>query len=127
MTPSEHLWALAAERANAPEHMRELFALAIDRAVSTEVAQINRIVGRSPRWERGFSSENYENLLREYVGLKLHLHSFRKMALLHEDDPIELTILRQQMWERCCTLKKYIKAKRAAAQFAAWGDLTPEK
>ena len=125
MTTSEHLWALATERANAPEHMRELFALAIDGATSAVVNRINKRVGRMPRLRCADST--YEHLLREYVELKLHLHSFRKMSLLHEDDPIELTILRQQMWQRCCDLKRYIKQKRTAAQFAAWGDLTPEK
>jgi hypothetical protein len=122
LTPSEYLWALAAERANAPDHMRELFALVIDRAVSTEVTRINRRVGRTPRLN--YADSSYERLLREYVGLKLHLHVVRKGICIYSDE----TACRK--WyaaavARCDDLKRQIKVKRANAQFAAWGDLNP--
>jgi hypothetical protein len=53
MTPSEKLLALAAERANAPEHMRELLALVIDRGTSAEISKINREIGESVyQWSR---------------------------------------------------------------------------
>jgi hypothetical protein len=47
MTASEKLLALAAERANAPEHMRELLALVIDRGTHAEISKINREIGES--------------------------------------------------------------------------------
>ena len=47
MTASEKLLALAAERANAPEHMRELLALVIDRGTHAEISKVNKEIGES--------------------------------------------------------------------------------
>ena len=53
MTASEKLLALAAERANAPEHMRELLALVIDRGTHAEISKVNKEIGESVyQWSR---------------------------------------------------------------------------
>ena len=104
--------------------MREMFALTIDRIVSTEVGQINQCVGRTPR--STYANSAYERLLREYVGLKLHLHVVRK-GVCYSDEITETRKWFIALQARCADLKRQIKAKRANAMFAAWGDLTPEK
>jgi hypothetical protein len=91
VTPSEHLWALATERANAPEHMRELFALTIDRATWEVADRINYDIGRSASFDyplaaywHGSAQRFYAEALHRYVQLKLRLHRVRKM-LVRED------------------------------------------
>lgn len=129
---------MATERANAPEHMRELFALTIDRSVSAEVSKINKEVGKSislSGWQASQSDIyalahnldlGYHYLLTEYVQLKLILHRTRRSAyyrgdLYTEREDIDIKKVR----ERCTELREMIKAKRGATLYAAWGDLIP--
>lgn len=105
--------------------MRELFALAIDRAVFTEVAQINQKVGRSPR-TYCFSDTAYESLLHQYVELKLRLRAVRRWMCCYSDgDGADTRKWYITAVNRRDDLKQEIKAKRADAQFAAWGELDP--
>ena len=130
MTTSEHLWALATERANAPEHMRELFALAIDRATWEAADKINHDVGRSisydyplsSRWQ-GSERRFYAEALHRYVQLKLALHRVKTRLSWHTPSEDEEVFLHHKE----TALRAQIKAARAAKGEAIWGDLTPEK
>jgi hypothetical protein len=129
MTPSEHLWALATERANAPEHMRELFALAIDRATGNVADEINYEIGRSVAYQYPLSSywgESeqgfYAKALHHYVQLKLALHRLKSRHFYWFSEGEEAVWLGREV-----QLRAKIKAARADKGDAIWGDLKPEK
>jgi len=118
--------------------MRELLALAIDRTVSAEVSKINKEVGKSVYMDNSIRTRSderlialnldlgYENLLHEYVELKLILHHARKSIYYRGDwysERADVDVAK--VWERCDTLRGMIREKRKAIQRAAWGDLTP--
>jgi hypothetical protein len=143
VTPSEHLWALATERANAPEHMRELFALAIDRATWDVADKINYDVGRSASFNyglHGYWSASphgfYAEALHKYIQLKLCLHRIRRRIMRHEEWNEQADIPRPlqnatfsygvRLSEEEASIRQRIKAARAAKGDAIWGDLKPE-
>ena|SRR5271163_1069859 len=117
--------------------MRELFALTIDRATSAEVSRINKEIGKAinftgyqrSRFDSSRVSRldpSYQQLLTEYVKLKLMLHHARRSVyyardLYTERDDVDIVKTR----ERCAELREQIKAKRKTISYAAWGDLTP--
>jgi hypothetical protein len=144
VTPSEHLWALAAERANAPEHMRELFALTIDRATGEVADKINYEVGRSASFNYGLHGNwsasphgFYAEALHKYIQLKLCLHRIKRRIMWHEtwneqgDVPrvLQSTAFNYgtRLSEEEASIRQRIKAARAVKGDAIWGDLKPEK
>lgn len=121
MTPSEHLWAEAEARANAPEHMRELLSLLVDRATWEIADRINHSVGRSTHYQEGLSSGwkgsphwVYAMSLHRYIQLKLTLHRV-KNALVYNDS--------SSLLNRVDTLRLEIAAARESKNEAIWGDL----
>jgi hypothetical protein len=136
VTPSEHLWALATERANAPEHMRELFALTIDRATWETADRINYEVGRSvmfgcglaPRLEQA-DTGFYASALHGYIQLKLYLHRVVRSIAHSEVWETEVPrILRGEVLKESVRLAEQrdslcgqIKAARAKKNEAIWG------
>jgi hypothetical protein len=129
VTPSEHLWALAAERANSPEHMRELFALAIDRATWETADKINYDVGRHAFYQYPLESywrESkvgfYAEALHRYIQLKLTLHRVKTRLTGWCTESEEAIWLGRE-----ASLRAKIKAARSEKGDAIWGDLKPEK
>jgi hypothetical protein len=53
LTASEKLIALAEERANSPENLRELMVLVLDRATSAKMSEINYEIGHDAGWNAG--------------------------------------------------------------------------
>src|SRR5277367_5963163 len=119
----------------------EMLALVIDRGTSAEVSKINREIGQSVYWwnygRRFFSPPSerqrlerdleaatnaeliakkrgdaaYESLLREYVQLKLYLHSLRK-TLYYPYDSYSSVDEYKTTLARCDEIKEQIAAKR---------------
>jgi hypothetical protein len=129
VTPSEHLWALATERANAPEHMRELFALAIDRATWEVADEINQAVGRSASFNYGlhpcWSGLPYAERLHHYIQLKLRLHRENRRYAMCEDhvmatDGLWLRAPEYRHREDVAFLRNAIMAMREQKNRAIW-------
>jgi hypothetical protein len=71
-------------------------------------------------------STDYETLLKEYVELKLYLHTLRKSMYYPYDAYAEREGDFTEVLERCREIRSKIKALRGDCQSAVWGDFAPE-
>jgi len=111
--------------------MKDLLALVIDYGTTAAVGRINREIGTAMQYERtlkpstdGHVYFEYEDLLRQYVFLKLKLHRLRRTLYYSYDTCAEKEQL-DHILDECEHLRSLIKEKRAEAGLQVWGDLTP--
>lgn len=69
---------------------------------------------------------DYERLLKEYVELKLYLHTLRKSMYYPYDAYAEIEGDFTQVLERCREIRAKIKELRGTCQSAVWGDYAPD-
>jgi len=133
LTPSEQLTKLAEDRANSPEHMKEVLALVIDRETAAIVSNINFEIGKGARFDAVFGrgpnyipNNDYERLLGEYVQAKLRLHQLRKSLYYPFSTYAEREGDLRPVLDCCKELRQTIRAMRQDIPAAAWGEAAPE-
>src|SRR5271166_479007 len=99
-------------------HVRSDFSRAIDEYQSLTVEERRaKLLGRP---------SDYESLLKEYVELKLYLHSLRRSMYYPYDAYAEREGDFTQVLDRCREIRAKIKELRGGCQTAIWGEFAPE-